>query len=130
MAWSIVGTFLSTVVYVEAGPTALANIQWRYYLIFIILTFFNIIIVWRWCPEVRCFPFFSTSSRSRFRNLLLIDMLTLSPPQTKGLSLEEINGRFGDEVVVHFADATEKQRASLEATMLGGGGRRSALVEA
>ncbi|KAK5013193.1 hypothetical protein LTR60_003995, partial [Cryomyces antarcticus] len=32
---------------------------------------------------------------------------------TKGLSLEEINGRFGDEVVVHFSDATEKQRMDL-----------------
>ncbi len=38
--------------------------------------------------------------------------------QTKGLSLEEINGRFGDEVVVHFADATEKQRNNLAAAVL------------
>lgn len=52
MAWSIVGTFLSTLAYVEAGPTALANIEWRYYLIFICLTFVNIIVLWRWCPEV------------------------------------------------------------------------------
>lgn len=62
--------------------------------------------------------------------MLLIDMLTLSPPQTKGLSLEEINGCFGDEVVVHFADATEKQRASLEATMRAEDERRNTLVEA
>jgi hypothetical protein len=39
-------------------------------------------------------------------------------PQTKGLSLEEINGRFGDEVIVHFADATEKQRKNLTAAVL------------
>lgn len=52
MAWSIVGTFLSTLAYVEAGPTALANVEWRYYLIFICLTFVNIIVLWRWCPEV------------------------------------------------------------------------------
>ena len=51
MAWSIVGTFLSTVIYVEAGPTALANIQWKYYLIFIILTAVNIAILYLWCPE-------------------------------------------------------------------------------
>ena len=62
MAWSIVGTFLSTVIYVEAGPTALANIQWKYYLIFIILTAVNIAILYLWCPEVNrssilCFPF-------------------------------------------------------------------------
>lgn len=38
--------------------------------------------------------------------------------QTKGLSLEDINGKFGDEVVVHFQDATEKQRVDLEAIVL------------
>ncbi|KAK5148110.1 hypothetical protein LTR04_000705 [Oleoguttula sp. CCFEE 6159] len=83
VAWSLVGTFLSTLVYVEAAPTALANIQWKYYVTFICLTAINIAILYLWCPE------------------------------TKGLSLEEINGRFGDEVVVHFSDATEKQRMDL-----------------
>lgn len=38
--------------------------------------------------------------------------------QTRGLSLEEINALFGDEVVVHFADATEKQRHELAAKVL------------
>jgi hypothetical protein len=38
--------------------------------------------------------------------------------QTKGKSLEEINALFGDEVVVHFADATEKQRHELTAKVL------------
>jgi len=85
VAWSLVGTFLSTLVYVDAAPTALANIKWKYYIIFICLSFVNVIIVYFWCPE------------------------------TKGLSLEEINGRFGDEVIVHFTDATEKQRQELEA---------------
>lgn len=74
----MVGTFLSTLIYVEAAPTALANIQWRYYIVFICLTLLNIIILCIWCPE------------------------------TKGLSLEEINERFGDEVVVHLADVNAK----------------------
>lgn len=78
MAWSIVGTFLSTLIYVEAAPTALANIQWRYYIVFICLTLLNITILLFWCPE------------------------------TKGLSLEEINEKFGDEVVVHLADVNAK----------------------
>ena len=38
--------------------------------------------------------------------------------QTKGLSLEEINALFGDEVVVHFANATEKQRHELAEKVL------------
>ena len=106
MAWSIVGTFLSTVIYVEAAPTALAHIQWKYYIIFIVLTAVNIAILYLWCPEVNVFqcPQRKTAANS-------------TKTQTKGLSLEEINGKFGDEVVVHFADATEKQRANLEAMM-------------
>jgi hypothetical protein len=38
--------------------------------------------------------------------------------QTKGLSLEEINALFGDEVVVNFANATEKERRDLAAKVL------------
>jgi hypothetical protein len=30
------------------------------------------------------------------------------------LSLEEINGKFGDAVIVHFTDATEKQMRDIE----------------
>jgi hypothetical protein len=52
VAWSLFGTFLSTLVYIEAAPTALANIKWRYYIIFIILTLINIAIFYFWCPEV------------------------------------------------------------------------------
>ncbi|OQU93801.1 hypothetical protein CLAIMM_00268 [Cladophialophora immunda] len=88
VAWSLAGTFLSTLVYVEAAPTALANIKWKYYIVFICLTFVNIWIFYFWCPE------------------------------TRGKSLEEINALFGDEVVVHFADATEKQRHELTAKVL------------
>ena len=53
VAWSLAGTFLSTLVYVEAAPTALANIQWKYYIIFICLTAVNIVVFYLWCPEVR-----------------------------------------------------------------------------
>ena len=54
VAWSLAGTFLSTLVYVEAAPTALANIKWKYYIIFICLTFVNVLIFYFWCPEVSC----------------------------------------------------------------------------
>ncbi len=106
VAWSLAGTFLSTLVYVEAAPTALANIQWKYYIVFIGLTFVNIVIFYFWCPEVgRRLP-------------LAPNGLTDSCGQTRGLSLEEINALFGDEVAVHFADATEKQRHELTAKVL------------
>jgi hypothetical protein len=40
--------------------------------------------------------------------------------QTKGLSLEEINGKFGDNVIVHLTDGIGKQldNSDLEGNML------------
>lgn len=35
--------------------------------------------------------------------------------QTKGLSLEEINGLFGDETIVTITRITESERAELDA---------------
>jgi hypothetical protein len=37
--------------------------------------------------------------------------------QTKGLSLEEINERFGDEVVVYLTNATDKEREDIANTV-------------
>jgi hypothetical protein len=56
VAWSLIGTFLTTMIYIEAAPTALANIKWRCYIIFIVLTLINIIVVYFWCPEVFAAP--------------------------------------------------------------------------
>jgi MFS family permease len=52
MAFSMIGTFLSTVVFLEAGPTALSTIRWYYYVMFICLTTVNVTIIWRYFPEV------------------------------------------------------------------------------
>ncbi len=96
--------------YVEAAPTALANIKWRYYIVFICLTLVNVIVFYFWCPEVS-----RPCHVHDWSWQLLTPFLSL---QTKGLSLEEINALFGDEVVVHFADATESQRHELAAKVL------------
>lgn len=48
----MVGTFLSTLIYVEAAPTALNDIKWAYYLVFVGLTLINIVVLYYWCPEV------------------------------------------------------------------------------
>lgn len=87
----MIGTFLSTVIFLEAGPTALEKIRWWYYVMFIGLTVINIAVMWRWFPEVK---------------LWIKDLPEsgLTHIQTKGLSLEEINGLFGDEVAIHFSD--------------------------
>ncbi|KAK2752803.1 hypothetical protein FQN55_005935 [Onygenales sp. PD_40] len=68
MAASISGYFLSLLIYLESGPTAFANIEWKFYLVFLVGIFLFIIPTFWYYPE------------------------------TKGLSLEEINRLFDDEV--------------------------------
>lgn len=74
MGWSMAIFLLSALCYLQAAPTAFANITWKYYLLFIILTAINL-------------PF-----------------IYMTFKETKGLSLEEIGELFGDEVVVHMSD--------------------------
>lgn len=84
LAFSLAVLFLSTIAYLEAAPTAFAQIGWKYYLLFIVLTAINIPLIWYFCPE------------------------------TKRLSLEEIGEKFGDEVAVHLTDLTEEERLQLD----------------
>ena len=76
--------FLTVIAYLEAAPTAFAQVGWKYYLLFIILTAINIPIIYSLFPE------------------------------TKGLSLEEIGEKFGDEVAVYITGLTDEQRAELD----------------
>lgn len=87
VAFSLAVLFLSTIAYLEAAPTAFAQVGWKYYLLFIILTAINIPLVWYYFPE------------------------------TKGLSLEEIGEKFGDEVVVHITNITDDERKQLNETI-------------
>jgi len=84
LAFALAVLFLSTIAYLEAAPTAFAQVGWKYYLPFIILTSINIPLIWWLFPE------------------------------TKGLSLEEIGAVFGDEVVVHLTDLTDEERKELD----------------
>jgi MFS family permease len=83
MGWSIAVFMLATIPYLESFTLGVAKIGWRYYLIFIIMAVVFVPAIWYCCPE------------------------------TKGLSLEEINGLFGDEVVVQL---THHSGAVLEHT--------------
>ncbi|KAJ5738508.1 hypothetical protein N7493_001663 [Penicillium malachiteum] len=82
VAWSVGTLFLTTIPYLEAAPTALATIEWKYFIIFIVLTFINIPIVY--------FTF----------------------PETKGISLENLNGVFGDECVASTMGSSLEKRDS------------------
>jgi hypothetical protein len=85
MAWALSVLFLSALAYLEAAPTAFAQVGWKYYLLFIILTSINIPLFWYFAPE------------------------------TKGLSLEEIGEQFGDEIGVHLTHITDEERKKLDA---------------
>lgn len=84
LSFGVAILFLSTIAYLEAAPTAFAQVGWKYYLLFIILTIIHIPLIWYLFPE------------------------------TMGLSLEEIGEKFGDEVVVHLTNLTDEQRAALD----------------
>lgn len=69
MGVSVAGLFLGSLTYTVPAPTAFAHIGWKYYLVFIFLP---------WVGAFSMMKFF---------------------PETARLSLEEIGGLFGDEVV-------------------------------
>lgn len=88
VAFSLAVLFITALVYLEAAPTAFARIGWKYYVVFLVITFVNIIIVWRLFPE------------------------------TKGLSLEEIGELFGDDVAVQLTQLTAEERELLDQRIL------------
>ena len=47
---------LANVVYTQAAPTAFATIGWKFYLVFIILTFIGGVVIWFYYPDTRHMP--------------------------------------------------------------------------
>lgn len=70
--------------FTELAPTAFNNIGWKYYLVFI--------------PAP----------------LLAVCFLIKYFPETKGLTLEEVGAKFGDEVALDLTHLTEKEREDLD----------------
>ena len=54
-------------------------------------------------------------------SVFFIPVLYFYWPETATLSLEEIGKQFGDEVAVHINDATESEKAELDAKLVRGG---------
>ncbi|KAH6972089.1 general substrate transporter [Ilyonectria sp. MPI-CAGE-AT-0026] len=88
MGWCLAIFFLSTLPFLESSATGFATIGWKYYLLFIILPAINVVLLALFCPD------------------------------TKGLSLEEINGLFNDHVAVQLTHLTEEEKTALEARVL------------
>ncbi|KAL6245308.1 hypothetical protein RBB50_008083 [Rhinocladiella similis] len=87
--FSIAGLYLADIIILVAGPTALNNIGWKFFIVFIVPTFFHLIFVYFMCPE------------------------------TKGRSLEDISAQFGEQVAIHYYGATEQEKAEFEAAAEG-----------
>jgi MFS family permease len=86
MAVSMVGLYSGSIILLCAGPIALDNIHWKFFLILIIPTALHFVIIFFFYPE------------------------------TKQRSLEDINEAFGDKVAVHYYHATiedEKKYADI-----------------
>jgi hypothetical protein len=76
--------FIACITYVTPGATAIANIGWRYFLVFVCLTVVTVVVI------------------------------VVMYPETKGRSLEELAELFGDKVVVRVTDATEEEKAAID----------------
>jgi len=85
---SVSGLFFATVIFTCAAPTAFGNIGWKYYLVFAVLTAIVIVLIWFYFPE------------------------------TKGLSLEEMNALFGEDVAVDISHLTKEEREALDQGIL------------
>jgi MFS family permease len=82
------GLFFATVIFTCAAPAAFGAIGWKYYIVFAVLTAITIVIIWVYFPE------------------------------TKGLSLEEMNALFGEDVAVDISHLTKEERVALDEGIL------------
>jgi sugar porter (SP) family MFS transporter len=61
IAISVSGLFVATIIFLEAAPTAFANIGWKYYTVFISVTTVMVVVILLYFPEVSSTSFVSTS---------------------------------------------------------------------
>ncbi|KAK6380278.1 uncharacterized protein PV06_05565 [Exophiala oligosperma] len=86
--FSVSGLFCFSLIYTMCAPVAFNSIGWKYYLIFIIVPI---------CGAAMMYFFY---------------------PETKGLALEEVAAKFGDEVAVDLSHLSAEERARLDKTLV------------
>lgn len=84
MGFSLFDQFAATIVLLQTAPIGIQNVGWKYYLVIIC-----------WC-------------------IIFVPLVYFFWPETARLSLEEISGKFGDDVAVHVNDISEEQRKELD----------------
>jgi MFS family permease len=90
MALGMSALYLADIAVLIAGPIALDKIHWKFFLVFIIPTF----------VELLCVYFFF--------------------PETKQRSLEDINAAFGETVAVHYYGANSEEQVEYEKAIAAG----------
>jgi MFS family permease len=83
----MIGMYLASIILLVAGPIALENISWKFFLVLIIPTFFHLLNVYFFFPE------------------------------TKQRSLEDINAQFGEKVALRIYGATAEDEAAYAAAI-------------
>jgi hypothetical protein len=67
IAISVSGLFVATIIFLEAAPTAFAQIGWKYYTVFISVTTVMVVVILKYFPEVSSISFVSVSVLTYFR---------------------------------------------------------------
>ena len=84
LSLSLSGLFLGSLIFTQAGPSALSAIGWKYYLVFIVLS------------------------------AIFVVVLIFYFPETKNLSLEEIARLFGDPIAMELSRISDADAAALD----------------
>lgn len=82
--FSISALFCMSLIYTMCAPVAFTTIGWRYYIIFLVLP------------------------------LVGAGIMHFLYPETKGLTLEEIGKKFGDDVAIDLSAMSEEERRQLD----------------
>ena len=90
---SVSGLFIMTLIYTQAAPVAFANVGWKYYLVFIIIPWFGVVLMNKFCPETAGLSLEDIDEL--FRDRTSAEMVAPKEESDKENSLEDEKLRLG-----------------------------------
>jgi len=82
-----------TLIYTQAAPVAFANVGWKYYLVFIIIPWFGVVLMNKFCPETAGLSLEDIDEL--FRDRTSAEMVAPKEESDKENSLEDEKLRLG-----------------------------------